>query len=413
MPLLEAIRLALKSLWANKLKSGFSFVGVFIGVTFLIAVVSIVEGMNTYMTEKFANTLLGVNTFHLRRRPNVNVGDTAEEQWRAWARRPRITYDDAIAVAEGIKTPVLSAWESQDRATVEYNGKVANDVELTGATDDYFQIKDFKIASGRAFSEQEARAGMPVAVMGWELADKLFVGVDPVGKEVRIAGLPYRVIGVVAAQGTLFGISLDKFVIAPALSPIKRLVNPPRIVDALVVKANDVPTMQAALHEAEAIMRSRRHLRPGQENDFTLETSEGVLEFWGKISRVLFAVLPGLVSISLVVGGIVIMNIMLMSVAERTREIGIRKSLGARRRDIMRQFLVEAATISTVGAIFGILTGIVLAIVIAAVTPLPATVAPWSIVVGVLLGAGVGVFSGVYPATRAAKLDPIVALRFE
>ncbi|MSR05841.1 MAG: FtsX-like permease family protein [Gemmatimonadetes bacterium] len=413
MHLWEAIRLAFKSLWANKLKSGFGLAGVFISVTALIAVVTIWEGMNTYMTEKFANTLLGVNTFHLRRRPNVNVGDTPEEQWRAWARRPRITYDDAIAVAEAIKTPVLTAWESQDRATVEYNGRVARDVNLTGATEDYFEIKDFTIASGRAFSAQEARAGLPVVVMGWELADKLFEGIDPIGKEVRIAGIPYRVIGVVAAQGTLFGISLDKFVIAPAISPIKRLVNPPRIVDALVVKADDIPTMEAALAEAQSIMRSRRHLRPGQEDDFTLETSQGVLDFWGKISGILFFAGPLLAGISLVVGGIVIMNIMLMSVAERTREIGIRKALGAKRRDILRQFLVESATVATVGAILGVLMGIAIAVIISSTTWLPATVAPWSVVLGVVVGTGVGVISGVYPATRAARLDPIVALRFE
>ncbi len=413
MHLLEAVRLALQSIWANKLKSGFSLLGVFIGVTFLIAVVSIVEGMNTYMTERFANTLLGVNTFHLRRRPNVNVGDTSNEQWREWARRPRITYDDAVAVAAGIRTPVLTAWESQNRETVEFGGKVARDVVITGASEDYFQIKEMKIAVGRAFTGQEARAGLPVVVMGWELADKLFEGVDPIGREIRVANLPYRVIGVAEKQGTLFGISLDKFVIAPALSPFKRLVNPPRVVDALIVKASSPGDMRQALLEAEAIMRSRWHLRPAQDDNFTLETSEGVLEFWGKISRVLFAALPGLVSISLVVGGIVIMNIMLMSVAERTREIGIRKSLGARRKDILRQFLVEAATISTVGAVIGIGTGILLAIGISVATPLPATVAPWSIVVGVILGAGVGVASGVYPASRAAKLDPITALRFE
>ncbi|MBI4419751.1 MAG: ABC transporter permease, partial [Gemmatimonadetes bacterium] len=353
MRLLEAIRLALHSLWANKLKSGFSLVGVFIGVTFLIAVVSIVEGMNTYVTERFANTLLGVNTFHLRRRPGVNVGDTPEEQWRAWARRPRITFEDAMAVEQALTVPVLTSWESRDRAIVEYRGKLVRDVLMTGATERYFQIKDYRIAQGRAFTAQEARAGLPVAVMGGELAEKLFADLDPIGHEVRVSGIPYRVIGVVEKQGNLFGMSMDKFVIAPATSPIKKVVNPPRVVDALIVKARSIPEMQAAMLQAETVMRSRRHLRPNQDNNFTLETSEGVLEFWAKISRVLFAALPGLVSVSLVVGGIVIMNIMLMSVAERTREIGLRKSLGARRRDIMRQFLVEAATLSTIGAMFG------------------------------------------------------------
>src|SRR5437016_8623414 len=207
--------------------------------------------------------------------------------------------------------------------------------------------------------------------------------------------------------------SLDKFVVAPALSPIQREVNPPGVVDALIVKANSEPEMREAMNQTEAIMRSRRHLRPRQDDNFAMETSEGVLDFWNKLSRILYAVGPGLVGISLVVGGIVIMNIMLMAVAARTREIGIRKSLGARRSDILRQFLVEATTLATVGASAGVGIGIAMAALVAALTPLPAAVAPWSIVVGVILGAGVGIVAGVYPATRAARLDPITALRAE
>src|SRR5207247_1197134 len=184
----------------------------------------------------------------------------------------------------------------------------------------------------------------------------------------------------------------------------------PRVMDAVTMKARSQPEMRAALAQAEALMRSRRHLRPGEPDDFALETADEVLDFWGKISRVLFIALPGLVAISLVVGGIVIMNIMLMAVAERTREIGIRKSLGARRRDILRQFLVEATTLATVGAASGVALGLALASAVAATTPLPTAVAPWSIVVGVVLGAGVGIIAGVYPASRAARLDPIAAL---
>jgi putative ABC transport system permease protein len=194
---------------------------------------------------------------------------------------------------------------------------------------------------------------------------------------------------------------------------VKRFVNPPRVVDALAVKAGTPEDMRVAMSEAEAVMRSRRHLRPRETNDFAMETADEVLDFWGKISRVLFMALPGLVAISLVVGGIVIMNIMLMAVAERTREIGIRKALGARRRDILRQFLVEATTLATVGAGAGVALGIGLAALVAATTPLPAAVASWSIVVGVMLGAGVGIIAGVYPAARAARLDPITALRQE
>jgi len=411
MPFLEAIRLALQVIWSQKMKSGFSLIGVFIGVTFLIAVVSIVAGMNSYMTEKFAGTFFGMNTFHLRRFPEFM--DVPPATWRAWRRRPRITTDDAAAVAAGIRVPVITADQSSARATLQYQGKVARDVEVTGAGEKYFEIKNYTIEQGRTFTAQEARAGLPVVVLGHELADRLFEGQDPIGKEVKIQAIPYRVIGVVETQGNLFGISLDKFAVAPAASPVKRFVNPPGIVDLVLIKARSLPEMQLAMEQAEAIMRSRRGLRPSEDNNFVLETSEGILDTWGKINRILLAALPGLVSISLVVGGIVIMNIMLMAVAERTREIGIRKALGARRRDILRQFLVEAATLAVVGAMIGIATGIVLAEVLAATTPLPASVAPWSILVGVLLGAGVGIAAGMYPANRAARLDPVEAMRHE
>jgi putative ABC transport system permease protein len=413
MPFFEAIRLALQMIWSQKMKSGFSLLGVFIGVTFLIAVVSVIEGMNHYMTDRFAGAILGVNTFRVRRYPDVQLGDITDSTWRAWHRRPRITYQDAEAVAAGIHVPVITAWESEASATVAFRGRTIPGVRVVAATDRYFDIKSFGIAEGRAFSREEARAGLPVVVIGEALSDSLFPGIDPVGREIKVRGFPYRVIGVVEKQGNLFGISLDKFVVAPALSPAKSIVNPPGVVDALVVKASSPSAMRLAMEQAEAVMRSRRLLHPTEDDNFTLEGAEAVLDFWSKINRVLLAALPGLVSISLVVGGIVIMNIMLMAVAERTREIGIRKSLGARRRDIMRQFLVEATTLSTVGAGLGIGAGLAAAAIVSATTPLPAHIAPWSIVVGVVLGAGVGIAAGLYPASRAARLDPIVAMRQE
>ena len=408
----EAIRLAFLQLRAQKLKSGFALIGVFIGVTFLIGAWSIVNGINRYMVDKFAGTIIGVNTFHLRRRPafTPNVDDST---WRQWARRPRITFSDAEAVVAGITVPVLTAWQSSDNITIEANGKQVRDAEVTGATERYFEIKNLTIEQGRAFSAQEARRGVPVVVIGSEVADKLFAGRDPLGKTVRIKGEPYRVVGVVAKQGKLFGFSLDRFAVAPARSPVQDQVNPPGVVDAVIVKAGTVEEMRDAMDQAEGIMRSRRHLRPAQADNFVLETSEGVLSFWAGIQRILFVIGPGLVAISLVVGGIVIMNIMLMAVAERTREIGIRKSLGARRSDILRQFLAESAMIATLGGMLGIATGIMLSILLNVVTPLPATVSPLSILLGVALGGGVGMLAGVYPASRAARLDPIVALRQE
>jgi len=412
MPVWESVRLALQMIRAQKLKSGFSLIGVFIGVASLIGAWSIVNGVNRYMTEKFAQTLFGVNTFQLRRRPifTPNVPDSV---WRAWRRRPRIQFGDAEAVTAAITVPVITAWQSSENVSVFYADKEARDIELTAASERYFDIKNLRIAVGRAFTAQENRSGVPVAVLGDAVAKRLFVDRTPLERNVRIGGTAYRVIGVVEKQGSVLGFPLDRFVVVPAHSPAQNLVNPPGVLDALLVKASSEVAMREAMEQAEGVMRSRRHLRPRQDDNFVLDTSEGVQQFWAGISRILIVVLPGVVIVSLVIGGIVIMNIMLMAVTERTREIGLRKSLGARRRDVLRQFLAESAAIASVGAVFGILAGIGLTVLINAISPLPASVSPASILLGAVMGTGVGVIAGVYPASRASRLDPITALRQE
>jgi len=413
MPLFEAVRLALTSIRAQKLKSFFSLIGVLIGVTFLIAVVSIVQGMNVYMTEKFAGALIGVNTFQVRSRPNITMSDNTEEQQRQWQRNPRITIEDAAFVQSRMTTPARFARAGFDRVVIGWGGKEAKDIDLQAVDAEYFVIKHWDIAEGRAFTPQEVNIGSSVAVLGNELAERLFQGRDPIGQTISIGGLPHRVIGIVAKQGTLFGISLDKFVVTPLTSPARRLVNRPHIIDDLHIQADNPSQMRQAMAEAGALMRVRRGLKPGQPDNFHLESAEGALSEWDKISKILFLALPGLVAISLVVGGIVIMNIMLMAVAERTREIGVRKALGAKRSDILAQFVVESATLSVTGAVLGIGAGILLAFAVRAFTPLPAAVAPWSIGVGVGLGVIVGMVAGVYPARQASMLDPIAALRQE
>jgi putative ABC transport system permease protein len=291
--------------------------------------------------------------------------------------------------------------------------KHARGIEVRAADEAYFRIKNLDIDRGRSFTAQEVKAGLPVAVLGDLVAEKLFEGLDPLDRTVDIDGLPYRVVGIAEKQGTLFGFSLDKFVVVPFTSPARRRLCAANVVHELWAKTNSPEEMKASVGESEALMRVARQLKPKQDNNFYIQTGDNALSFWDNISKVLFVALPALVAISLVVGGIVIMNIMLMAVSERTREIGIRKALGARRRDILAQFVVEAATLSTVGAALGIGVGLALAFLVRALSPLPAAVAPWSIVLAVVLGVVVGIAAGVYPASRASRLDPIAALRAE
>lgn len=413
MATIEAVRLAFRQIRSQKLKSFFAVIGVVIGVTFLIAVISIVEGLNRYMEEDFASRIYGLNTVTVSRTPSVQINPDRATR-RAWWRRPRLTVEDADAIRDRLQGAALVGVESftMGRLRSERGEEVEN-VWLTAASSEFFRIRDFEVAQGRLFGPQEDRAGAPVAVLGSETAKTLFGPLNPIGRTVRIDNFPFQVIGVLEEQGSLFGFSLDNRAIAPTRSPLGRMANRPGEVDQILIRTWDAESIPTAMVEAEAVMRVRRKLRPTEANSFEIETKDESLSFWRNISRILYISFPGLVGIALVVGGMVIMNIMLMSVVERTREIGMRKAVGARRRDILLQILVEAGALSGLGALLGISLGLGLAQVIQAVSPLPAAVAaPW-LLLAATMGIGVGVLAGLYPAARAARLDPVVALRFE
>ncbi len=415
MPLFEAVLLALQTIRTQKLKSFFTMTGVCIGVTFLIAVVSIVEGMSKYMENDLVGKLLAVNTFEVRSRPNVNIGNTTEEMWREYQRRPRLMERDVPPVTAvlpaGIRWAPMSSAGNVTAATLTGRPKAVNAVNTSRT---YFEIKKMGVTSGRIFSPQEDELGSLVVVIGKDVKEHFFPNVDPIGKELRLGSLPYTVIGVAESQGSALGMSFDKFVVAPYNSPLRRLTNSGKgVIDAIMVQSPSEQVMVSTMEDVREVMRSVRKLRPGQKDNFVLETSSSALSFFAKIKQ--YLVLAGVVlpAIGLIVGAIVIMNIMLVAVAERTREIGVRKSLGARRRDIMAQFLVESTTLSIFGAIAGVALGAALAKAVTVFTPLPAAVALWSVILAVVIGAGVGIVAGVYPASRASLLDPVVALRSE
>jgi putative ABC transport system permease protein len=412
MPLLEAIRLALAQIRVQKLKSFFTLLGVMIGVMFLIAVVSIVEGMARYMEDDFAGRLLGANTFTLRRYPWFG-NNTTREEWMEWQRRPRV-YAADVSFLRGV-LPSSARWaiESQENLWAWTPYARTSLVDAHAVDGDYFIIKKYDLSSGRTIAPQEYELGNPVVVIGDEVAKFFFPNLNPVGREIRLGGIPYQVIGVIQHQGTLFGMSLDRLVIGPYSSPLRRLTNPRGDIDGLLVQSASTLMMNDVMETVREALRAHRHLRPAQRDNFVMETSQSALAFFERIRSTMTIIGSALPAIGLIVGGMVIMNIMLVSVAERTHEIGIRKSLGARRRDILRQFLVESATLSTIGAMIGIALGIGAAKIIALKTPLPAAVAPWSLVAATLLGTVVGIVSGVYPARRASLLDPIEALRHE
>jgi putative ABC transport system permease protein len=413
MTFADVIFTALSQLRENKLRSFFTLLGIIVSVTFLVAVVAIIQGMNSYVSNNLAGALIGQNTFQVRRSP-IQIGLFDDVVFRRIQKRPRITEADAAAVIAAVPQAVAvslqSGWPTPI-ADIQYGTKTLGDVAIMGVTAPYQVIQDYVFASGRPLSDIDVLQRRSVAVIGADVAEKLFENVDPVGKDLRVLGNHFTVVGVVAKKGRVLGQSFDGFVLLP-LTTFESIYGR-RQTTTVSVKMPAAEQVAEGMSLADGAMRTAHRLRPGQENNYSIETADALVEFWKNLTRVLFSVIPAIVGIGIVVGGIVIMNIMLMSVSERTREIGVRKAMGARSRDIRRQFLAESIVLATVGGLMGVAAGWGLAGLIAYVSPLPAKVTLWSIGLAVSLGAGVGVLFGVYPAARAAELDPIAALRQE
>jgi putative ABC transport system permease protein len=414
MPITEALRIALNSIAAHKLRSFFTLLGIIVSVGFLVAVVAIIQGMNAYVSDKLAGAIVGTNAFQIRRQP-IAIGQLDDEEWRDIQQRPIIDERDAEFVQRALPDAVAIAMQSgfpTPLIDVHWGNRTVGDVFIFGVTAPYQAVQDYRFAAGEALSDIDVRERRYAVVLGWDVADKLFG--DPqyaVGKSIRVGRLPVTVRGVTEKKGTVLGQSFDSFALMP-FSTFESVYGR-RQTMTISVKMPPGTGVEEAMRRGEEAMRVARRLRPGEPNNFAVDKADALVEFWTNLTQVLFTVIPAVVAIGLIVGGIVIMNIMLMSVRERTREIGIRKSLGARRRDIRRQFLSEAITLACLGGALGVVAGWALATLVSVVSPLPAKVTPWSISVALVLGATIGIVFGVYPAARAARLDPVVALRQE
>jgi putative ABC transport system permease protein len=403
---LDAVGLALSSIWANKLRSFMMVLGNIVAVTSIIAVVSLIQGMNGYVSDAIVRDV-GVGTFRVERVGFI----TDEEEQRKAFRRPAVTLNDARALRDfgGVIDAVMA--ESGTMASLVYHDVNLEATRVRGVSAEYEEFSGYNAAIGRSPSRLEVARNRPVTLLGWDTADRLFKGQNPIDKVIQINGVHFRVLGVNEKKGSVFGNSQDEFAVIP-LGSFQKMFGARRSLD-LTIKPNEPSQLNAAMDEARVALRMKRHLRPNQPDNFGMYTSDTLMDFWRNFSKGAFAILIGVVSLSLVVGGIVIMNIMLMVVSERTREIGLRKALGARRRDIVWQVLTESTTLSVVGGILGTIFGFTAAWLVDVFTPLPSAIRPWSVILGISMTAIVGLFFGLYPAVRASRLDPIEALRRE
>ena len=401
----EALKLAIQSLWANKLRTVLTLLGVVIGVTSVIAVVTLVNGANSFVIEKFSR--YGADVFTVTRMPALI---TNSDDYVRFQKRKVILYEDLKYIQENCKRCIGIGGQQASTGKVVRGTQSITDATIRGYTWQMPALQNLDIAEGRGFTETDDEHGSHVAIIGTDIAENLFAGVDPIGLELRADGTPYTVIGIVEKQGSTFGQSQDNFIGVP-LTAYQKDYGTQKSVTIYIKAGSAGPPLEAAADEVRVLMRARRHDTAGKSDSFELDTNNTLVGFASQLTNSFGAVAGAIALISLVVGGIVIMNIMLVSVTERTREIGIRKALGARRRDILLQFLIESALMSLVGGIIGVAGGVAVAELVTVVAGFPSTVAVWSVLAGLVMATGTGLFFGVYPARKAAELDPIVALR--
>src|SRR5580658_6296644 len=407
MQFTEAFKLALQSLWANKLRSILTLIGVVMGVASVIMVITLVNGANKYVSTKLSG--YGADVFTITRMSSVIF--SADDYFR-YQKRKIVRIEDYEAIRDGC-TQCSEVGALLSKSTnVVYNGHSSNNTEVRGYTWTMLTLNNIDIALGRGFTPGDDEHGTHNAIIGYDIVDNLMPDGDPIGKEIRVDGIPYTIIGVGDRQGKTLGQSQDNWVAVP----ITTYQQTYGYNDSLTIygRANgNSEVMERAEDEVRVLMRSRRHDAVGQPDDFEIETNDTFLDIWKQISSLFTWVVLGIASISLVVGGIVIMNIMLVSVTERTREIGVRKALGARQRDVLMQFLIESGTMAFMGGAIGVLCGVGVGKLITLVVGFPTSVQLWSVFLGLFVAGATGIFFGVYPASKAAKLDPVVALRAE
>jgi putative ABC transport system permease protein len=403
---LEGVIIAIQSIWANKLRSVLTLIGIIIGVTTLIAVVSVINGMNNYVAAQINS--MGSNTFIIDKMGII----TSDEDWFEALKRKRITIDDMRAVERYCSLcGNVGGATDVSLVKVKFGAEYIEDIYLRGITYNFLDVSDMEIDYGRSLNETDEDHRASVCIVGPDIVKNLIKYENPLGKDIKVGKYYFRIVGVAKPRGSFMTINQDSWVIVPLTTHEKYFARRRSI--SIYAKAISMAVMQEAQDEARSIMRTRRKLKYDQKDDFDIMTTESFIQLYRSLTATLWIVLVFISSISLIVGGIVIMNIMLVSVTERTREVGIRKAIGARRRDILWQFLVEAATLAAIGGGVGILIGILFALVLDKVSPLPATVELWAVLTGFAVASTVGIVFGLFPAVKAARLNPIESLRYE